>query len=121
MTQCFKVESKDIDRVETISREITSLMKSGVVIESSSPKFFLKDISELKLSLIDDATDNALVRAKKLVKNFAKIKDIRTIDVGVFQITSAEGSDDYTPGGAFNTSNRQKKVSVTVHATYGIE
>lgn len=121
MTQRFEVESSEIDKVETISRNITSLMKEGVSIESESPKFFLKDISELKLSLIDDATANALVRARKLVKDFAQIKNIRTIDVGVFQITSAEGSDDYTSGGAFNTTDRTKKVSVTVHATYSLK
>lgn len=121
MKQRFEIQSEDIDLVEDISRDITSLISSGVCIESYAPKFYLKNIKDLKLSLIDDATANALVRAKKLTNGFAKIKDIKNIDVGVFQITGLYGNDDFSGGGTFNTSDKMKKVSVTVHATYGIK
>lgn len=120
MRQSFEIQSADIDNIEAVSREITSLIKNGINIESDSPKFYLRDLQSLKLSLIDDATANALVRAEKLVKGFARIKDIKSIDVGVFQVTGLYGNDEYSYGGTFNTSDRMKKVSVTVHATYGI-
>lgn len=120
MRQSFEIQSADIDNVEAVSRDITSLIKNGVNVESGSPKFYLRDLQSLKLSLIDDATANALVRAEKLVKGFARIKDIKSIDVGVFQVTGLYGNDEYSYGGTFNTSDKMKKVSVTVHATYGI-
>jgi hypothetical protein len=120
MRQTFEIQSADIDRIEAVSRDITSLISDGINVESGSPKFYLRDLQSLKLSLIDDATANALVRAEKLIKGFARIKDIKSIDVGVFQVTGLYGNDEYSYGGTFNTSDRMKKVSVTVHATYGI-
>jgi len=120
MRQSFEIQSADIDNVEAVSRDITSLIENGINVESASPKFYLRDLQSLKLSLIDDATANALVRAEKLVKGFARIKDIKSIDVGVFQVTGLYGNDEYSYGGTFNTSDKMKKVSVTVHATYGI-
>lgn len=121
MKQELEIQSADIDKVENVSREITELISSGVSVESTAPKFYLRNLQDLKLSLIDDATENALVRARKLTKGFASISDIRNIDVGVFQITGLYGNDDFSDGGTFNTSDRMKKVSVTVHATYGLK
>ncbi len=118
--QTFTVKSAEVDKVETLSRDAMSLISKGIDIESNMPQYYIRNLQELKLSLIDAATANAMLRAEKLVKGFARIKDIKSIDIGVFQITGLYGNDEYTYGGADNTSDKVKKVSITVHATYGI-
>lgn len=121
MTQEVTIQTSDIDRVKFISRDITSLLSDGVDISSQQPAYYLRNLGDLKLSLIDDATENAKTRAKKLIKGFARLSDISKIDIGVFQITGLYSNEDYSYGGSYNTSSEWKEVSVTVHATYGIK
>lgn len=121
MTQDVVVESSKIDSVITVSRDITQLIRDGVEISSGDPSFYLTDLGNLKLTLIDEATANAKVRAEKLIHGFSRIKGIDNIDVGVFQITDPYGEDDYYYGGTNNTTSEYKSVSVTVHAKYIIK
>ena len=121
MTQDVVVESGKIDTVITTSRDITQLIREGVEISSGDPSFYLTDLGNLKLTLIDEATANARVRAEKLIRGFSRLKGIDNIDVGVFQITDPYGEDDYYYGGTNNTTSEYKSVSVTVHAKYIIK
>ena len=41
--------------------------------------------------------------------------------LGVFQITSSTGNEDYSYGGTFNTSSKDKKGSITVRVEYRIK
>lgn len=122
MTQSVKVQTSEIDKIKVVSRDITSLLNEGINIESSDPNYYILNLGDLKLSLIDDATDNAKQRANKLIHGYAKIKTIDNVDIGVFQIKGLydDGNDDsdYSWGGSFDTSSEWKEVSVTVHATY---
>ena len=121
MTQDVTIQTDDIDRVKFISRDITSLLSDGVDISSREPSYYLRNLGDLKLSLIDVATENAKTRAKKLIKGFAKLSDISKIDIGVFQITGLYSNEEHSYGGSYNTTSEWKEVSVTVHATYGIK
>ena len=121
MTQDVVVESSKIDSVITVSRDITQLIRDGVDISSGDPSFYLTDLGVLKLTLIDEATANAKIRAEKLIRGFSRLKGIDNIDVGVFQITDPYGEDDYYYGGTNNTTSEYKNVSVTVHAKYIIK
>lgn len=118
MTQNVEVQTSDIERVQFVSRDITSLLSKGIDVESNQPKYYLRNLGDLKLSLIDEATENAKIRARKLIKGFAHIKGIDDIDIGVFQITGLYAGDDYSYGGSYNTTSEWKEVSVTVHASY---
>ena len=118
MTQVVEVQTSDLDRVQFVSRDITSLISKGIDVESDQPLYYLRNLGDLKLSLIDEATENAKVRARKLIKGFSSIKGIDDIDIGVFQITGLYADDDYSYGGSYNTTSEWKEVSVTVHARY---
>lgn len=121
MTQDVVVESKKIDTIITVSRDITQLIREDVDVSSGDPHFYLTELGNLKMSLIDEAAENAKIRAERLIKGFAKIKSIDNIDIGVFQITDPYGEDDYYYGGTNNTNSEYKNVSVTVHARYMIK
>jgi hypothetical protein len=42
-------------------------------------------------------------------------------DMGVFQITAENSSEEYEWGGSFNTSSRRKTASVTIRLKYKID
>jgi len=42
-------------------------------------------------------------------------------DMGVFQITAPNSNEDFSYGGAFNTSSKNKKASITIRINYSIK
>lgn len=55
LTQNIKVESKDISKVEGLSREITGLIETGIELNSPEPLYFYTKLADLKLDLLDKA------------------------------------------------------------------
>ena len=99
LSQGFTVESKSVDAVENVSREISSLIAQGVSIEA-----------------------DARVRAEKIAVNAgAKLGGVASARMGVFQITGANTNEEFSAGGSFNTSSRQKKARITMRVEYRIK
>ncbi len=123
MYQSLKVSSGDIDKVEKISRDITSLLESGVQFSSYSPEYYCTALDEVKLQLIEEATDNAKQRINIMAEQSGcRAGELLTASLGVFQITAKNsGTSDYSYDGAFDTSSRQKTASITVRLNYTVE
>ena len=61
-------------------------------------------------------------RAMTIVKNGgSSLGDLKNADMGVFQITGQNSSEDYSWGGSFNTSSKKKTASVTIRLKYDID
>lgn len=122
LRQNVTVDSKDIEKVEKISREVTELIESGIEFNSSSPSYYYTKLSELKIDLLAKASADAKQRAETIAKNsgggLGKIKDA---SMGVFQITGKNSNEDYSYGGAFNTSSKNKTASITTRIDYAVE
>ncbi|HRF25609.1 MAG TPA: SIMPL domain-containing protein, partial [Chitinophagaceae bacterium] len=56
LKQSVTVDSKNIDKVEKISREVTELIESGIEFNSSAPAYYYTKLSELKIDLLAKAT-----------------------------------------------------------------
>lgn len=122
LTQQFTIESKDIDAVESVARELTSLLADGINISVEEPMYFYSDLNALKLDLIAAAASDARERAELIATNSnAKLGLLNWSYAGVFQITAATGDEEFSAGGAFNLSSREKKARVTVRAEYKIQ
>ena len=122
LEQSFTIVSNEVDRVETVSREISSVIAKGVNIMSNSPEYYYTKLDDLKLTLIEKASKDARARALKVVENAgAKLGKASSASLGVFQITSATGNEDYLYGGTFNTWSKEKKASVTVRMSYKLK
>lgn len=117
-SQKVTVETSDVYKLRDVAIDITNLTTKGVDISVSSPKYTISDsiIEPLKLDLIDVATENAKIRATKLINGFSDgFSAIKKIDVGQFRITDINGE-------SWNEEHEiEKKVSVTVHAVYIIK
>jgi hypothetical protein len=122
LTQNLKVQSKNVDLVESISRQVTDLLDKGVEFNSYSPEFYYTKLSELKLQMIEAATKDARERADKIALNAGSdLGELKNAEMGVFQITAENSSEDFSWGGSFNTSSKKKKASITVRLRYAID
>jgi uncharacterized protein len=122
LDQSAKIQSKDVTKVEQISREITELLNQGVAVYSSNPRYYYTQLEDLKIEMISQATENAFLRASKIAENSgAKLGDLSVANMGIFQITGQHSVEDYSWGGAFNTSSKEKTASITMKLTYKVE
>lgn len=114
-----RVESRDINRVEKLSREITELLEKGIELSSNDPQYYYTKLNELKIDLLAKASEDAKTRAETIAKNSGgSLGGIKKATMGVFQITGKNADEDYSYGGAFNTSSKEKTASITLKVDY---
>ncbi|MCM1150630.1 MAG: SIMPL domain-containing protein [Alistipes sp.] len=122
LRQRFTVESYEVEKVETISREISSLIAQGVSIEAYAPDYYYTELDKVKMGLIETASADARTRAEKIAKNAGTtIGNVASARMGVFQITGANSNEEFSAGGSFNTSSRNKKARITMRIEYRIK
>lgn len=120
--QRVTVESKNIDNVEIVSREVTKLIEGGIEISSLEPSYFYTKLSELKIDLLAKASADAKKRAETIALNSgSSLGKIMKADMGVFQITAPNSNEDFSSGGTFNTSSKNKKASITIRINYAVK
>lgn len=121
LNQSVEIKSKDVRLVETVSKNITELIKEGIEIQSHRPEFIFTGLESLKLELLGSATKNAYDRATALAENSrGKVGALNSASQGVFQITPVD-STDVSDGGEYDTTTIEKKVKAVVTLEYHIE
>ncbi len=122
LTQDVTVSSSNLDNIEKVSRDISSLLDQGVELSSGAPEYYYSDLDALKLDLIDKASINAKDRIDIVAKNSgAKLGKLKNSSLGVFQITAKNsGTSSYSYDGAFDTSSRYKTATITVKLEYDL-
>lgn len=119
LSQTVQIESKEVEKIEKISREVTELLNQGIQLYSSAPRYYYTKLDELKIEMISQATENARLRAEKIAENSkSNLHDLITAKMGIFQITGQNSNEDYSWGGAYNTSSKEKTASITMKLTY---
>ena len=122
ISQSFAIESSDIDKVEEAARKISSLIADGISIDVYNPSYYYTKLDDVKLDLIGKASADARERAERVAANGgAEVGDLASSRIGVFQITGANSDDEFSAGGSFNVSSRNKKARVTVRTEYKIK
>ncbi|WP_372473639.1 SIMPL domain-containing protein [Capnocytophaga sp. ARDL2] len=121
LTQSISIESKEVEKIENISRNITEIINLGVEFTSSPPQYFYTKLSDVKHEMIATATQDAKERAEKIASNAgAKLGKLKKANMGVIQITAPNSNEDFHYGGAFNTSSKEKEASITMKLEYKI-
>ncbi len=122
LTQNVKIESKEVDKIETISREISELLNQGIQFYSESPRYYYTQLSDLKIEMISKATEDAHLRAQKIAEySGGQLGGVKSAKMGVFQITGQNSKEDYSWGGTFNTGSKEKTASITVKLVYKVD
>lgn len=120
LTQRVRIETSDVDKVEKISREIAELLDKDIQLNRNNLSYYYTQLSNLKIEMLAEATQNAKERAKTIAKNAGShLGGLQTANMGVFQITAPNSTDeDYSWGGTFNTSSKKKRASINMRLTY---
>ena len=94
----------------------------SVQLESSQPDYYYSKLDDLKLQLIEKSTVDAKARAEKIAtQSGAKLRKLKSARMGVFQITGANANEEFSAGGNFNTSSKNKKARITMRLEYTIK
>jgi len=129
LTQDVKIESKDVDKVEDASREVSELIDLGVNFVEETTEYYYTKLDELKIKLISSATEEAHKRALAITTNSdSKLGNLERSDMSTFDVTaknsvqefSEAGHDDYYNNETYNTSSKDKTAKVTVKLEFGI-
>ncbi|WP_424494543.1 SIMPL domain-containing protein [Salinimicrobium sp. GXAS 041] len=122
LIQSVKIESNDVELIENVSREITELLNKGVQFNSTPPRYYYTKIADLKIEMISKATEDARLRAEKIAENSGgSLGELKSANMGVFQITGQNSGEDFSWSGAYNTADKKKTASITMRLDYEIE
>jgi hypothetical protein len=116
-----ELKSTEVEKVEQISREITELLNKGISLYSEPPRYYYTKLADLKIKMISEATEDARIRAEQISeKSGSSLGDLQSATMGVFQITGQNSDEEYSWGGTFNTSAKEKTASITMKLTYEV-
>ena len=119
LSQSVQIESNDVWKIENISREVTELLNKGVNFYSESPRYYYTQLADLKIEMISKATEDARIRAENIAEfSGGKLGALVSAKMGIFQITGQNSKEDYSWGGTFNTSSKEKTASITMKLVY---
>jgi uncharacterized protein len=118
--QSLEIRSKDVDKVTTISREVTELINQGIVLDSSAPEYHYTKIGELKIEMLAEASKDARARAQQIAASTGNTAGaVRAARMGVIQITAPD-SNEVSGYGINDTSSLEKDITVVVNVNFGI-
>lgn len=113
--------TEDIEAVEDLVLDPLKLYNKDIIIAASNLEYFYYEIDELKKEILAEATVNAQTRAEKMLANTnLKIDKVISMNSGVFQITEPYSTNTSSLG-VYNTSSKNKEISVTAHTTFSIK
>lgn len=124
------VRSKDVNKVQQVSRMTGDLVRAGVVLGapggSQGPQFLYTQLGTVKPSMITDATKNARAAADQFASDSGvKVGAIRRASQGLFSISDRDqaASGDTEGGGRYfpRASDPNKRVRVVVTIDYLLE
>ncbi len=120
-SQTFKIESNDVEKIQAISLDISSLYSKGLEFQIFNPEYYYTKLAEIKIEIQAEAAKDAMNRAKKIAEatesNIGPMKNAR---MGVLQITPVNSNmvSDY---GMNDVSSIEKEITAVVNASFEIE
>ncbi|MHC4926345.1 MAG: SIMPL domain-containing protein [Planctomycetota bacterium] len=121
LSQQFSLESKAVQDVEQLSRDIGQLLSKGYQVSIHGPNYYITDLSGVKMELLGKATEDGYKRAKLMADNSGgKVGKLVEAQQGIFQITQPD-STDVASYGIYDTSSIEKDIKAVVTLKYMIE
>lgn len=120
-SQAFRIESKDVTLIKSISLEISSLYSEGVEFQIFNPEFYYTQLAEIKIEIQAEAAKDAMNRAQKIAEaTNSKLGTMKNARMGVLQITPYNSNmvSDY---GMNDVSSIEKEITAVVNASFEIE
>jgi hypothetical protein len=121
LRQEITVDSKDVQGINTLSKNITSVASQGIFISNNQLEFYVSNLPDLRVSLLADAIKDARARADQIAKAGGQsVGVLRAASSGVVQVLPPN-SVDVSDYGSYDTQSIVKEVMVTAHASFSVQ
>ncbi|MBL8995097.1 MAG: SIMPL domain-containing protein [Spirochaetia bacterium] len=122
LSESVSIESREVDKVEGVSRSITELINTGVELISDNPRYYYSKLPDLKLEMVAQASKDARERAEAIAsKAKARLGRLLLAETDVFQIKAKYSTQDDVYGGVFDTSSKEKTASITIKIKFALQ
>ena len=119
--QPMKISSDNVEIIKEISNDITSLINKGVDINVSPASYDYSKLPELKVTLLEKASQDAKARAASMLKPTGNsVGKIQSVRMGVYQITPVD-STSVSDMGINDTTSIDKKVTAVANVSFKIK
>lgn len=121
-TQTIEIHSKDVDKIERVSREVTQVMESGVQIDSGQPSYYYTGLGALKIEMLAEAAKDCRQRAERILTSTggASLGKLRRADMGVINVNPAN-STEVSNEGNNDTGSLDKDILTVVHCSFDLD
>jgi uncharacterized protein len=120
LRQRFDIESREIDKLETVSASITDLLAAGVPVSAGELQYISTELNEARIEALKKAIANARDRAETIVEGIGgDLGSVRSAQLGVYQVTP-RNSTEVSDYGINDTSSRLKDVTAVVSVTFAV-
>jgi len=121
LEQSLEIRSSDVDKITTVSRQVTELVGQAILLHSEAPEYLYTRLAETKVAILAAAAQDARARAQQIASSTgSKVGGMRSADMGVLQITPAD-SNDVSGYGVNDTKSIEKDITAVVHVTFGLD
>lgn len=120
-SQPIKIQSSNVKKIQALSVDIQSLIQKGVNISAAQPEYYYSKLNEVKAQALEAATKDAKARAKGMLSaTNNKVGKIRSVKMGVFQITPKD-SNAVSDWGINDNTTIDKKVTAVANVVFQIK
>ena len=119
--QPMHISSDNVELIKEISNDITSLINKGVDINVNPASYDYSKLPELKVTLLEKASQDAKNRAASMLKPTGNsVGKIQSVRMGVYQITPVD-STNVSDMGINDTTSIDKKVTAVANVSFKIK
>ncbi len=121
LSQPISINSDNVELIKEISTDITGLINQGIDINVYQPSYAYSKLPELKVTLLEKASNDAKARASSMLKaTHNSVGKIQSVRMGVYQITPVD-STDVSDMGVNDSSSIDKKVTAVANVSFKIK
>ena len=120
-SQRLEVHTSLVDSVDKLVRDVSELIPDLIEMSSEAPQYFYTKLSDMRVSLLAEATKDAKTRAEMIAGSTGgKIGAIRNARMGVVQVT-APNSRDVRDYGVYDITTIDKDITAVVTVSFAVE
>lgn len=121
LSRTLKIASKDVNRLETLNRTFTDLVKKGLSVGNCGASYLITNLDDYKMKLLNAATENGYKRAQTLAGSAGgKVGSLLSASQGIFQVL-APGGGNISDYGTYDKSTIDKEIKAVVTLEFSVK
>lgn len=115
------VEDTDIDKVDTLAKNVSRLIDQGIIADYQNTEYYYTKLDSLRPELFAAATKDAQTRAEAIASGTGvSVGALKSARTGVIQVL-APNSTDVSDYGTYDLSTKAKEISATVNVSFELQ